>query len=122
MTAPQNADELVQAIKEAADHGSCWEPEHPQYIEGRFYLTPEQWAAIRREWPLRPGFNDTQAVWGIPVDVIKPNEQVKLPSGKILAYSAVMEAFYVFDAAVASDAGLRPSRRFGSATSGNGAL
>jgi hypothetical protein len=84
-----------------------WEPDHPQYIEGALYLTPRQWDALcaaspdydREKWATRP----TRA-WGIPVQVIAPNERVTLPSGNALVY--VLEAFYVFDKTIARDAGL----------------
>lgn len=102
MTVPDTA-ELIEMIRAA---GVKWEPDHPQYIEGRFYLTPDQWAAIREEWPLRPGFNDSQALWGIPVDIIKPNDRVQLPSGSWLVYSKALETMYTFSASTAAWAGL----------------
>lgn len=96
----QDADELIEAIRHASDLASKWEPDHPQYVEGRFYLTDKQWAAIRKEWPRREGFNDGQSVWGIPVDIIRPGEHVKLPSGKTLLYSQLMRSLCVFDPAL----------------------
>jgi hypothetical protein len=109
MSAIQDVAELVETIRDATKLNWRWEPQHPQYIEGRFYLTPEQWAAIRTEWPLVPGKNQAQAIWGIPVDIIPPNEMILLPSGNVLVHSAVMEAFYIFDPAIADAAGLTPA-------------
>lgn len=104
MSTPDTA-ELIETIR-AASVSSKWEPEHKQYIEGRFYLTPDQWAAIRKEWPERPEFNDAHALWGIPVHIIKPNDRVRLPSGRWLVYSGTLETMYTFSASTAAWAGL----------------
>ncbi len=105
MSIPDTA-ELIETIRAACELASKWEPQHKQYIEGRFYLTPDQWAAIREEWPERPGFNDGYALWGIPVHIIKPNDRVRLPSGNWLVYSRLLESLYIFDSSIATLAGL----------------
>ncbi|MEE3066594.1 MAG: hypothetical protein VYA67_22075 [Actinomycetota bacterium] len=91
-------DELIRAIHAAASLGANWEPEHPQYVEGTFYLTQAQWDAIVSEFPRddEPDRTYAQAIWGIPVQIVGTNDVVRLPSGKTLMYSAVMASFVVF--------------------------
>lgn len=94
--------DIVQDILSVAAHAKPWEwePDHPQYIEGRLWLTPEQWDTLceaapdydREKWAARPAL-----AWGIPVEIIQPDEPVTLPSGKTLLYSSVLGALLVSD-------------------------
>lgn len=88
-------EDLVQLIRE--NRNPCREPKHPQYIEGVFYLTQEQWDAILAAFPREPDHNYSQMVWGIPVQLIRDREPIKLPSGKLLYYSKLLESFYIVD-------------------------
>lgn len=92
--------DIVQDILSVAAQAKPWEwePDHPQYIEGRLYLTPEQWqAVIDQSPPRRPGYNYGQTVWGIPVDIVSPGDQITLPSGRTLAYPPILGALVVCD-------------------------
>lgn len=74
-----------------------WEPKHPQYIEGRVYVTPEQWDAIREAFPhTDPEQNYASALWGIPVEVIHPGETIRLPSGKELVHNKNLDALFIY--------------------------
>lgn len=81
--------------------------EHPQFIEGALYVTPDQWAALQREAHVqRPGLLPDSlhyglaAVAGIPVVVLPPGERMRLPSGKWIVYSPVTNCFYTMPDAV----------------------
>ena len=93
--------DIVQAIMDAAtmDKPWTWQPDHPQYIEGRLYLTPEQWQAVLDQSPEpQPGDNQAQAAWGIPVEIIHPDKPIKLQSGRTLLYlPRITEALLVCD-------------------------
>lgn len=90
-------ERIVALVREVCEQGHNWQPEHPQYIEGMFYLTQEQWDGIRAEWPEQAGHNTATAIWGIPVQVVRPYEDVRLPSGRVLLYSQALNAFCLID-------------------------
>ncbi|MCV7255671.1 hypothetical protein H7J86_26250 [Mycobacterium hackensackense] len=105
------SDDILQAITEAAEFASRWEPSHPQYIEGTLYLTQQQWDATVEQFPPEPGCNYAHALWGIPVAVIHPDNPITLPSGKQLYLSGILGALLIHD----PDAALLPPRTPGEA-------
>jgi len=108
MTSNKPESDIVQAIRDAKALASKWEPDHPQYVEGVLYLTQKQWDAVRDQYPPSEERRhmSTHHAWGIPVQIIKPNTIVDLPSGRVIVYSALLESFYIFDRKIADDAGL----------------
>jgi hypothetical protein len=84
--------------------------QHPQYIEGTLYITPQQYKALidvdnDLSGPLRP------PLYGdIPVVVMR-HEPIPLPSGNILYYSAALTAIIIHKstpAALTSDYSFPP--------------
>lgn len=67
--------DIVQEIIDAAKLAKpfLWEPDHPQYVDGKLHLTQEQWDAVCREfpnydrqkWAARP-----YLAWGIHVEIV----------------------------------------------------
>lgn len=103
--------DIVAEIIAAKDLKWNWEPEHPQYIEGRLYLTQAQCDAVAEAFPADPRAGQVRRgsyAWGIPVTIIEPNKAITLPSGKVLIYSSLLDSFYVFDSAIAREAGITP--------------
>ncbi|MBB3752690.1 hypothetical protein FHT44_005202 [Mycolicibacterium sp. BK634] len=98
-------DIVMEAIKAAClEKPWEWEPKHPQYVEGALYLTQEQWNAIKAAFPPADdadgrwsSFNRPSACWGIPVRLISEDEPTKLPSGKELRYSKLLQSFIIVD-------------------------
>lgn len=67
-----------------------------QYIEGSLYVTQKQWEMLQ-EYIEISSENTCFNFTGIPVYCVKPGEQVKLPSGKVLVYSQIQHAFFIFN-------------------------
>ncbi|WP_157931643.1 hypothetical protein [Mycobacteroides abscessus] len=93
--------DIVQDILDAAKLAKpwLWHPNHPQHVDGKLYLTAEQWnRVLEQRPPVRgDGVSPAFAAWGIPVVIIKAGDEVRLPSGKTLVYSEILESLVVFD-------------------------
>lgn len=78
------AEDIVAQIIAAQDLKWAWEPEHPQYIEGRLYLTQDQWDKVAEAFPPDPRAGHVRRgsyAWGIPVTIIEADKPIDLPSG-----------------------------------------
>lgn len=77
------------------------QPSHPQLIEGRFYVTQQQFKELRKHYddsPIEYQEIRVDPLRTIPVEVLRPNVARVLPSGKILIYTpALDDAFLIFD-------------------------
>lgn len=93
--------DIVQEIFDAAKLAKPWHwhPNHPQYVEGRLYLTADQWHRVLEQCPPRrgDGVSPAFAAWGIPVEIVKAGEEIRLPSGKTLVYSEILKSLVVFN-------------------------
>lgn len=100
---PDDPGDIVQEIVKAGALARPWEwhPDHPQYVEGRLYLTGAQWQRVLDSNP--PTRNPAMAAWGIHVVIVRPNEKVTLPSGRTLVYSSIMNSLIVYGVAERSE-------------------
>jgi hypothetical protein len=93
-------DEIVAAIEKA--EASWREPEHPQYDKGVLYVSPQQYAGLRRWADAKPLSLEPPPppIFNIEVRVLKHDDPVHLSNGRVLIYSSAMEHIYVFDKSV----------------------
>lgn len=88
---------ILDDIRAAEENWLNWVPSFPQYIEGRIYLTRAQWHAVLEEFPPTGHRDPSYCIWGIPVDIVVPDDKIRLPSGKTLVYSGITDSLLIFD-------------------------
>lgn len=101
-------EEVVRIAKQYAATGLILE--HPQLIEGSFYVTQKQYKAILEYGRNQPIVYEEPGTRSIPVVVVGDYRVMKLPSGKLLINATVLRSFYIFDPSIAEDAGIKVSQ------------
>lgn len=92
-----DGEALLKQIEDAARNFPMRPVQHPQYVEGTLYVTPEQFAVLQR--PVCGPLTQTRLLGAleIQVHVIHNDEIVTLPSGKSLMYSKTLSSLLIFD-------------------------